>query len=70
MTWLLFEEVSEFDFVSVVARLADVVVEEFSVSLVLWVVEEFFADWSALALELLELDALCEAWFALSDSAL
>jgi hypothetical protein len=34
------------------------------------VVEEFFADCVAFALELLELDAFCEAWFALSDSAL
>jgi hypothetical protein len=34
------------------------------------VVEEFFADCSAFALELLVLNACCEAWFALSDSAL
>jgi hypothetical protein len=35
MTWLLLAEVSEFDFVSLVARLADVFVALVSVSLLL-----------------------------------
>jgi hypothetical protein len=69
MTWLLLDSVSEFDFVSVVARLAVVAVELVSVSLRLWVVEEFLADCSAFALELLELDACCAASFAVLELA-
>jgi hypothetical protein len=70
MTWLLSEELSDFDFEAVVAMLADVLVAEFSDSLLLWVVEEFFADCSAFALELLVLNACCEALFALCEFAL
>jgi hypothetical protein len=70
MTWLLSEELIEFDFEAVVAMLAAVLVEEFSELLLLWVVEEFFADCSAFALELLVLNACCEALFALCEFAL
>jgi hypothetical protein len=70
MTWLLLEEVSEFDLVSLVARLAVVEVALVSVSLLLWVVEEFLADCCVFALVLLELDARCEASFALCELAL
>jgi hypothetical protein len=69
MTWLLLAELSEFDLVSLDARLADVEDALVSVSLLLWVVEELWAVFVALALAELEDSEFCEALFSDSDDA-